>query len=469
MSKLAGSIKEAIELSGLKDGMTISFHHHFREGDLLLNRVMEIIDEMGIHDLTLNTTGIFDVHKDMLVKMIQKGVITNIETNYMSAGLGKQISRGILAKPVTFRSHGGRDAAVVTGEVKINVAFIGAPSADCMGNLSGKTGPAACGTLTFTNIDAKYANKVIAVTDNLVTYPVIDYSIPEQDVDYVVKVDRIGEPSGIVSGILKITKDPIALCIARYAARIIEHCGLLGEEFVFQTGGGSISLAAAQYLKEMMLEKKIQGSAIIGGITGYSVDLLEAGCFRCIMDTQCMDLRAIDSLQKDPRHMELSIYQYAAPGAKSNAAMSLDVVILGATQIDVNFNANVHTDSNGYIIGGAGGNTDVATESKIAIVVAPLIRARMPVVVDKVVTLTTPGQYVDAFVTQYGIAVNPKQQELKERLTSAGLPVVDIRDLEKIADRLCGIPKKLEVTDIPVAKVLYRTKEYLDTIYKTLS
>ena len=31
-TKLLGSIREAIEKTGLKDGMTISFHHHFREG-----------------------------------------------------------------------------------------------------------------------------------------------------------------------------------------------------------------------------------------------------------------------------------------------------------------------------------------------------------------------------------------------------------------------------------------------------
>ena len=33
MSKLIGTIREAIEKAGLKDGMTISFHHHMRNGD----------------------------------------------------------------------------------------------------------------------------------------------------------------------------------------------------------------------------------------------------------------------------------------------------------------------------------------------------------------------------------------------------------------------------------------------------
>ena len=43
MSKLVRSIREAIALSGLKDGMTVSFHHHLRNGDFVLNMVMEEI------------------------------------------------------------------------------------------------------------------------------------------------------------------------------------------------------------------------------------------------------------------------------------------------------------------------------------------------------------------------------------------------------------------------------------------
>ena len=41
-SKVVSSIQEAIQLAGLKDGMTISFHHHLRNGDYVLNMVMEI-------------------------------------------------------------------------------------------------------------------------------------------------------------------------------------------------------------------------------------------------------------------------------------------------------------------------------------------------------------------------------------------------------------------------------------------
>lgn len=36
--------------------------------------------------------------------------------------------------PVVLRSHGGRPRAVVSGDVKIDVAFVAAPTADAYGN-----------------------------------------------------------------------------------------------------------------------------------------------------------------------------------------------------------------------------------------------------------------------------------------------------------------------------------------------
>ena len=32
---------------GIKDGMVLSFHHHFREGDYVVNMVMEEVHKMG--------------------------------------------------------------------------------------------------------------------------------------------------------------------------------------------------------------------------------------------------------------------------------------------------------------------------------------------------------------------------------------------------------------------------------------
>ena len=107
MSKLLASVREAIEKTGLKDGMTISFHHHMRNGDYVLNMVLEEAASMGIKDLTVNASSIFDVHKP-IIEHIKNGVVTGLECNYMGAEVGKAISQGILEKPVIFRSHGGR-------------------------------------------------------------------------------------------------------------------------------------------------------------------------------------------------------------------------------------------------------------------------------------------------------------------------------------------------------------------------
>lgn len=49
---------------------------------------------------------------------------------------------------------------------------------------------------------------------------------------------------------------------------------------------------------------------------------------------------------------------------------------------------------------------------------------------DRVTCISTPGQDVDVLVTQAGVAVNPKNTELRERLRAAGLPVVDIHELK---------------------------------------
>ena len=462
MNKLIGSVKEAIEKAGLKDG--ISFHHHMRNGDYVLNMVLDAAARMGIRDLTVNASSIFDIHEP-IIEHIKNGVVTGLECNYMGAKVGKAISKGILAKPVIFRSHGGRAGDMENGSSKIDLAFLAAPCADEMGNCSGKYGPSACGSLGYAFSDALHADKVVVLTDNLVPYPLKDTSIHEGYVDYVVQVEQIGDPARIVSGTTKITRDPVGLRIAGLAAQVVKHSGYLKDGFSFQTGAGGASLAVAKYVEEMMEKEHIKGSFCMGGITGYMVD---KGYFDTILDVQCFDLKAIESIRENPKHQEISAMRYASPAAKSAAVDSLDVVILGATQVDVNFNVNVHTDSNGYIMGGSGGHCDTAAGAKLAIIVAPLIRARLPLIVDEVLCKSTPGETVDVVVTQRGIAVNPKQKELKEKLIKAGLPVKDIEELKQIAEDIAGVPKRVEMGERVVANVLYRDGTLLDTIKNVL-
>ena len=98
-------------------------------------------------------------------------------------------------------------------------------------------------------------------------------------------------------------------------------------------------------------------------------------------------------------------------------------------------------------------------------IIAPMFRARLPIVTDRVTCVSTPGKDVDVLVTQGGIAVNPKNQELAQRLKDAGLPVVDIKELKEKTERICGTPKKLPKGDRTVAKVIGRDGVLLDHIY----
>ena len=467
MQKLVKSIREAIVLSGLKDGMTVSFHHHLRNGDFVLNMVMAEIAAMGIRDIFVNASSLFDAHMP-LQSHIENQVVTGISADYISAGLGRQISRGIMEKPVEFRTHGGRPSDISQGRTPIDVAFIAAPTSDPMGNCSGKYGKSACGSLGYAYADAMYARKVVVITDNLVPYPLRNWSISEDYVDFVVAVDAIGDPKGIVSGTTQITRDPVGLVMASHAAKVIEASGLLKDGFSFQTGAGGASLAAAKFLKDIMLQKGIQGSFGLGGITGYMVDMLQAGCFRQLMDVQCFDLKAVESIRTDPRHREISAMHYASPASRSAVVDSLDVVILGATQIDTDFNVNVHTDSNGYIMGGSGGHSDTAAGAKLSMIIAPMFRARLPIVTDRVTCVSTPGQDVDVLVTQGGIAVNPKNQDLMLRLKEAGLPVIDIHDLKAKTEAITGKPRTCPKGDRVVAKVFGRNGNVQDEIYNVV-
>ena len=465
MNKLVSSIREAVELSGLRDGMTVSFHHHLRNGDYVLNMVMEQIAALGIRDLTVNASSLFDVHQP-LADHIRNHVVTALQTDYMSAGLGREISRGLMEKPVEFRTHGGRPSDIAGGRTPIDVAFIAAPSADPMGNCTGKFGKSACGSLGYAIPDAMYAKKVVVITDNLVSYPLEGWSIPEIYVDYVVSVDAIGDPEGIVSGTTRITRDPVGLVMASYAAKVIERSGLLKDGFSFQTGGGGPSLAVTRFLRPYMEERGIKMSFAMGGITRPMVELLKEGFIRTIVDAQDFDIASVESVNTTPGHYEISTSQYANPMNKGAFVNRLDFVILGALEIDVDYNVNVITGSNGVIRGAPGGHVDTAAGSKCSIMVAPLVRSRISTVKDRVITVTTPGESVDVLVTDYGVSINPRRQDLLEALKDSGLPLCTIEELRDKAYALVGKPEEVQFEEQVVALVEYRDGTIIDVVRK---
>ena len=469
-NKLVASIAEAIEKVGLKDGMSISFHHHFRNGDYVVKQVLEVIHELGIKDITLLCSSLAPVH-EFVIEYIEDGTITAIETSGLRDKLGKYISKnpGKLKRPIVIRSHGGRARAIVSGEAHIDVAFCGVPTADARGNSTGMIGKSACGALGYAMVDAAYADKTVVITDNLVdaVYPV---SIPQTNVDYVVVVEEIGDPEGIASGAIGITKNPVQLKIAEMAAKFLNDAGAIKEGYSFQLGAGGAPLAVAQFLKKHMDEKGVKAAFGIGGATGILTQMLEEGYIGAIYDTQTFDTDAAASLAKNPNHIEISASMYADPWT-DNMTDYLDVVFLGATEVDLDFNVNVMTDSNGILMGASGGHSDTAAGADITVICVPLIRGRLPMIRDNVQTIITPGASVDVIVTDWGIAINPNRPDLKEAVKDSNLPIFTIEELQELSYKLVGKPVEVQVSDKEediVAVVEYRDGTILDVIYKPL-
>lgn len=464
-SKLLNSIEEAINKSGLKSGMTISFHHHFREGDYILNMVMDTIAKLGIKDLTIAPSSLGSVHKP-LINHIKNGVVTKITTSGLRGELAEEISRGILKEPVIIRSHGGRARAIECGDIKIDVAFLGAPSSDEYGNASGSRGIANCGSLGYAKVDAQYANKVVIITDCLKDFPNMPASIPQTNVDFVVKVDKIGNPDGIASGATRFTKNPKELLIAEYASKVIIGSGYFKEGFSFQTGTGGSSLAVSRFLRNEMINRGIKASFALGGITKPMVEMHEEGLIKNIFDVQGFDLSAVASISSNAMHHEVDASFYANPHNKGCIANKLDVVVLSALEIDTQFNVNVMTGSDGVLRGASGGHCDTAAAAKMTVIVGPLLRGRIPTVVDSVNTVITPGESIDVLVTDVGIAINPRRTDLIEKLNNLKLPIYTIEELQKKAESIIGVPEKIEYEEQVVGIIEYRDGTVIDVVRK---
>ncbi|MDR2779637.1 MAG: citrate lyase subunit alpha [Synergistaceae bacterium] len=465
-SKLSGSVKEAVMASGLKSGMTISFHHHLRNGDYIVNSVIQACSELGIGDLTIFPTALFDVHK-AIIPHIKSGVVSRIMGSDNGA-IGRLVSEGGLDSPVVLRSHGGRPRAVISGDVHIDVAFIAAPMVDRMGNISGRSGKSACGSIGYAFTDAQYADVVVAVTDNLHGYPISPISIPGIYVDLIAETESIGDPAGIVSGTTRVTRDPMRLLIAKYASRLIESSPYFMDGISFQTGAGGIPLAVTAFMKEAMKRRDIRGSFGLGGITGFFVDLMKEGLLQKLLDVQSFDLDAVSSIESDPNHIEISADWYANPWNCGAAVNMLDIVVLGATEVDVNFNANVNTEADGMLLHGIGGHQDTAAGAKLSIIAQPLLRGRIPCVVDRVHTITTPGEVIDAVVTEFGVTINPRRKDLLNAWSdftyARDIPLVSIDELAERAGRMSGPMEPIRAADRVVAVVEWRDGTVIDTV-----
>lgn len=434
------SLEEALKASGLKCGDTISFHHHLREGDAVLNLVVGTIARMGFRDIRLAPSSLNAVN-DEIVPLLHEGVIASITTSGARGELGKAISAGALPEPVVFRSHGGRTRAIEEGSLAIDVAFIAAPACDRMGNIWGCSGPSACGSLGYAMPDAEFAACVIAVTDNLVTGVLPAFSISGHKVDFIVNTSSLGDPARISSGATRISRSPMDLLIAARVARLIRSSPLYQDGFSMQFGTGGASLAVARYLAEYMRDDGVRASFILGGITAQAVEMLEKQMVGCIFDVQCFDATAIKSLATNPLHHAISASHYAGPQTAGAIVDFLDVVVLSAMEVDEDFNVNVLTGSDGVVRGASGGHPDAASGARMTVVVGPAVRGRLPLVVDRVKTVVTPGKDVACVVTDQGIAWNPAFSRVKPPSGHGSREIMTISELKSRIERLTGVPE----------------------------
>jgi len=456
------NLSDALKKCGIKNGDTLSFHHQLRNGDSVVNMTLAAVLDLGIKNIRMAQTAIFNVHEPV-IDFIKEGVVNRIEGS-INGVVGDYISKNPLKYPVVLRSHGGRWGAVKTGELHPNIAIIAASASDECGNCTGIIGESAFGPISYSQVDAMYADHVIVVTDNIVDYPCKFQEVQERNVDCVAKVEHIGDPKNIVSGTTKITEDPMKLQIAHDCVDLMDAAGLIKNGMVFQSGAGGISLAAMKFLGERLEEKDVVASTATGGLTRLIVDIYKAGRVKNIYYSQVFDDYSVKFIQED-LGLPADIGHYADPTSKGRTIDGLDTVVLGATEVDVDFNVNVNTHSDGRMLHGIGGHQDTAAGSSLCIVTCPVFRKTNPIVREKVTTISTPGDVVDAIVTDKGIAINPRRKDLLEK-AKGKINIVPIEDLKQIAYDETGGPQKLEFTDKIVGMTKWFDGTVLDIIWK---
>jgi citrate lyase subunit alpha/citrate CoA-transferase len=466
-NKLVKNLKEALKKAGLKDGMTISTHHHLRNGDTLTNILFDTVNSLGVKNIRWFPSASFPVHEH-LIKYLEDGTIHHIEGS-MNGPLGRFTTEGKMKGIGVLRSHGGRYQAVQDGEVHIDIAVIAAPTADPFGNANGVNGKSASGLIGFSLVDSEYADKVIVVTDNLVPFPCVPWQIQGNNVDYVVQVDSLGDSSKIVSGTTEITKSPDRLLIAEYIAQFIDEAGIMKNGFSFQAGSGGTNLAFVLFLKERMKAKGVKARFVRGGSTKYLVQLLEEGLTDYILDGQTFDLEGVRSMRDNPNHVNTSPFTSYNFHGKGNFASIIDAAVLGATEVDVNFNANVVSHSDGYLLHGIGGWQN-CLYSKCSILAVPSFRDRIPVIIDEVTTLCGPSELIDVIITERGIAINPRRKDLIAALKNSQLPIKPIRQIRDEVYEICGgAPSKPKVNkDKVVAVVKWVDGTVLDSVFQVI-
>ncbi|WP_298860890.1 citrate lyase subunit alpha [uncultured Sulfitobacter sp.] len=417
---------------GIGDDAILSFHHHYRNGDRLINAVLAEAARRGLRGLTIAPSSLFPVHAP-LADYIKNGVIGDVVTDYAKGPAAEAMLSGALRNPVLLQSHGGRARALSTGALTVDVAFVGASLATADGACTGRGGALACGPLGYAMVDAAYATNTVVCAHEIISGPLPHIDIPAAHVDAVIPFSHPGDVGGIASDTTLPSPTPQARQIGSLVAKVIAGAGLMRDGMSLQTGAGGYSLSAVPLIGAAMAQAGVRGSYISGGITGAHVALQQAGLFERIHDVQCFDDAAVASSCSNGGHHAMSASDYANPLNSDAIVEELSVMVLGAVEIDRAFNVNVTIGGGGTLIGGPGGHPDAAQGAELTIVTTGLTAGGYAKLVEHARCVTTAGAYVDVLVSDYGIAVNPARPDLVTALGKAGLPIIAFDALMKIA------------------------------------
>ena len=468
----------------IQDGDVISYPHYYRTGDKGLEFVVSKLRETGKRGIILYGNALFDNVDPWLMEAVRDGVIGGVYGNVYRK-FGAHVTAGELLpwRTVGF-SHGNRVRKLQTGEVHIKVAFGPVPMADIHGNANGMMGKPEqwCGPIGLFSADAEYADYVCLLAGTVSDHLILPAPLSMEQVDFVVPMDVPGLAEGIGSGTLDLAKarsNPFNAQVADNVTKVMRATGMVRDRFNFQVGSGA-GLVVLENIRQMLKEQSIQANFAIGGVTSLHVEMLDEGTLRYLMHGQLFEPspKVVESLLNHPGHMEITAGYYASVANKECAVNMLDLAVLSALEVDLDFNVNT-VCAGGRIIGGIGGGQDVAAGADLTVMFLPLATGKdgkgFPKVVDKVYTNTTPGEVVDVVVTEEYVAVNPKSRSsyknrLLEEAGRHGINLVSIEELHaKSVAKAQGygvIPKPAETTDEVVHVVEWRDGTLLDTIKK---
>ena len=468
----------------INDGDVISYPHYYRTGDRGLRMVVDKLREQGKKGIIIYGNAFFDHVDPWLIEAVRDGIVSGLYGNPYRK-LGDPIVKGELLPWVSIGfSHGNRVRKLQTGEVHVKVAFGPVPMADIYGNANGLLGrqDQLCGPVGLFGADAEYADYVCLLAGTISDTLIMPTPISMEQVDFVVPVDAPGLSSGIGSGTLDVDKakaNPFNAQVADNVTKVMKAAGVIKDNFAFQVGSGA-GLIVLENIRAMLKEMKITANFTIGGITSLHVDMLEEGTVRHLMHGQLFEpsQRVFHSMLTNANHHEITTAYYASVANKESAVNMLDLAVLSALEVDLEFNLNT-VCAGGRIVGGIGGGQDVAAGADLTVIFLPLATGKdgkgFPKVVDKVYTCTTPGEVIDVVVTEEYAAVNPKSKSsykdaVIDQAGRFGLKLVSIEELHARsaakAKEFGVIPSPAPTTDEVVHAIEWRDGTLLDVIRK---